>query len=104
MLLIPEYMDDNDIALKARQAIYDGDRVEFRKTYSALKQVDCRDKDGNTLLHHAAWCGEDEMVKYILDDAREKNISLANAVNHEGQTPLHMAAKAHKGRPLHVIY
>lgn len=45
------------------------------------------DKSGNTPLHIASECGNLEAVKFLLDHGAS-----ANAQNHEGEIPMHLAA------------
>ncbi|XP_034708149.1 ankyrin repeat-containing protein At5g02620-like [Vitis riparia] len=48
------------------------------------------DKNGWTILHVAAQCGESKVVKYILDVQGWE--SLINEIDNEGNTALHLAA------------
>ncbi len=51
------------------------------------KLVEARDKDGNTLLHHAASAGNTDLVRFLV----EKGLS-PDIVGATRQTPLHLAA------------
>ena len=48
--------------------------------------VNARDHDGNTALHHAAARGDNEMITYLVSKGAD-----VKAVNREGQTTVDMA-------------
>ena len=48
--------------------------------------VNARDHDGNTALHHAAARGDNEMIQYLVSKGAD-----VTAVNREGQTTADMA-------------
>jgi len=49
-----------------------------------------RDKDGSTLLHHAAWKGHREIAAFLLDAGAD--VHAQNSNPHWGGSPLHAAA------------
>jgi ankyrin repeat protein len=54
--------------------------------------IDARDDDGSTLLHCAAWKGQDAAAALLLK--RGASVTAENDNDHYGGTPLHAAAHA----------
>jgi len=68
-----------------------GDLAAVRKLLKADPSlVHARDKDGSTPLHWAAWRGQVEAARLLLESSAEVNARNQNT--HWGTTPLHAAA------------
>ena len=83
-------MTDTDIKL-ALKAAKRGDTATLRELVARNRSLlQARDKDGSTPLHCAAWHGDVETVRFLLDAGADINDQ--NQSSHWGTTPLHAAA------------
>ena len=73
----------------------DGSSVLFQflvtKRLQDIISISCAGHRGNTVLHFAAQNGRIDLMKYIIDNAKEK----VNRKNDYSETPLHLAAACH---------
>ena len=69
------------------EAIEKGDMAEFSRLLENGADINERDEEGNTLLHHFAYWGQTETVTILLKIGVD-----SEARNENGATPLHIAA------------
>ena len=80
-----------------KRACQRGDR-EAVMQWLATGDVDAKDSDGRTALHHAASSGYAELARSLLENGASPDIQDVN-----GQTPLHAAAHAGSASAVRVL-
>jgi len=79
-----------------------GDLAALRKLLKAdASLVHARDKEGSTPLHWAAWRGQVEAARLLLEAGAEVNARNQNT--HWGTTPLHAAAHGNQAAVVQVL-
>ena len=93
-LLLDRGADIQTLDDKKRNALFETLKAPNTKGISLLLDrginFDCRDSEGNTVLHQAAVDGLVEHARLLIN----KDMIPKNAFNNEGLTPLHLAARA----------
>lgn len=100
-----EKQPDDKIVQKALHSIYAGDAAALLVCLLGDKNLICwRDPKGNSLLHHAAWRGDSNIITTFGNAAdADQAANLLAATNKEGDIPLHMAAKSNQDGALEAV-
>ncbi len=82
------FMEDKELMRPALKALQQGDKNKLKNLISAHEELVCEeDSHGNTLVHHAAIIGDDDMIEIL-----HQNDATMDAKNQWGLQPLHLAA------------
>ncbi|MBA8667813.1 tetratricopeptide repeat protein [Holosporaceae bacterium 'Namur'] len=82
--------DETTIISLLKESIVEDDINKFKSNLYKLKDINCGDSNGITLLHHAAKLNNLSILKILIEEFK----SVIDVENFDKQTPLHIAAIA----------